>query len=239
MPKTFRSSRAIAALASVLFACSTFDTQTNAGYKGAPAYSGTRQVSRSLGSLFANFSQIGELIPITFNLLDLPLSLVADTLLLPVTIPAQLRYSAEQERSARIDIEQPSVSVGARNAPPLRQAARLFEECSSLVSNFKERYVDCYSISADITVENASGVRTLKGIAYKDEIRAFLEPQRGTVRFIRYIDPQYEIEGKRVRIRATRIDSKDSSRIPIELVVAEGADGGWRIVEEKSPGFVE
>ena len=46
-------------------------------------------------------------------------------------------------------------------------------------------------------------------------------------------------DGERVRIRATRRNSQTADASEIVLVVAPGADAGWRIVEETSVGWPE
>ena len=72
---------------------------------------------------------------------------------------------------------------------------------------------------------------------YKDEIRAVMEAKKGSGRFVRFIDEKYEVDGDKVRIRATREDAGLEERTPIELLLGRGADGGWRILEEKSVGW--
>jgi uncharacterized protein YceK len=214
--------------------CMTFDTRTNPGYSGPPMYSGARTAAGNAGQAFTAFN-----LPFfAFFVIDTVLSTVADTLLLPLTAFEQSKWSEARERRQRIDIEQPSLVVPAANEDPLRTARRLFKACENLARNLNPTYTDCYALDAKIEITDEDGdVRTLNGLEYKAEVRKVLEARRGGTRFVRFLEPQYEVEGQRVRVRAVREDSGVQKRKPIEFVFGPGSDGGWRILEEKSPGW--
>jgi uncharacterized protein YceK len=220
---------------SLLCGCMTLDSRINPSYNGPPAYSGTRRAVGNIQAAFMAFSPFG----MVFNTGDLLLCLVADTLLLPVTGFEQAKYSAERSSRARTDLEQPSLVFPAENEDPLRTARRLFKACENLARNMNPQYVDCYSISSkiEITEEDSDDTRSLTGQAYKDEVKAVILARRGGTRFVRYLDPSYELEGQRVRVKATREDAGIQERHPIEFVFGPGEDGGWRILEERSQGW--
>jgi uncharacterized protein YceK len=214
--------------------CMTFDTRTNPGYTGPPMYSGARTAAGNAGQAFTAFN-----LPFfAFFLVDTVLSTVADTLLLPLTAIEQSKWSEARERRQRIDVEQPSLVTPAAKEDPLRTARRLFKACENLARNLNPMYTDCYTIEAQIEIKDEDGdVRTLTGKEYKEEIRAVITARRGGTRFVRYLEPQFDVEGDRVRVRAVREESGIQERLPIEFVFGPGSDGGWRILEEKGPGW--
>ena len=77
------SRRAVATLlcSALASGCMTFDTRSNPGYNGPPAYSGVRQAASNARQAFTAFN-----VPfLAFFTIDMVLSAVADTLLLPIT----------------------------------------------------------------------------------------------------------------------------------------------------------
>ncbi len=215
-------------------ACMTIDTRSKPGYTGPPAYSGTRTAAARVQGAFQGFNLVGMVL----NSVDVLLCVVADTFLLPITAFEQSKWSAARETRQRTDIEQPSLVFPADGEDPLRTARRLFKTCESLARNLNPQYVDCYSINAKIEVTDEDGdTRAVNGKEYKDEVKAVILARRGGTRFVRYFDPKYELEGNRVRVKATREESGFQERLPIEFVFGPGEDGGWRILEERSPGW--
>lgn len=232
-----RSARPLlAALLCICFAsaCMTIDTRSNPGYSGPPAYSGTRTAAARVQGAFMGFNLVGILL----NSVDVLLCMVADTFILPLTAFEQAKWSEEREQRARTDIEQKSLVFPAEGEDPLRTARRLFKTCESLARNLNPQYINCYSIDSKIEVTDEDGdTRTVNGKEYKEEVKAVLLARRGGTRFVRFFDPKFELEGNRVRVRATREESGFQERVPIEFLFGAGEDGGWRILEEKSPGF--
>ena len=220
--------------AGLMCGCMTFDTRTNPDYDGPPLYSGTRVA-------FSNFSAAFYALNLGFAgffLADGVLSGVADTLLLPLTVPQQLAWSKARRDALDASLEQPSPIQPARNEAALVTARRLFNTCNGLVRNQRLKYTDCYAVTARIEIqEDGETRRTLSGSEYKLEVREALARMRGTTRFVRYDDPVFEEEGDRVRVRASRIDPEFDDETTIELLMGPGEDGGWRILEEKSIGW--
>ena len=92
MPRVVRS-LLVPLLALGLSACMTFDTRTNPGYGGPRVYSGVREDLALLRNAFLSLD-----LPLLFMFtLDLPLCLVADTALLPLTIAEERGRGAERE----------------------------------------------------------------------------------------------------------------------------------------------
>jgi uncharacterized protein YceK len=224
----------VAAMCMLTAGCMTLDTRTNPSYSGPPVYSGTRVAAGYAGQTFYALN-----IPyFAFFTLDTALSLVADTVLLPFTIPEQIRWSERRQTEARTDIEQPSVILPPNQEAPEDTARRLFRACEPLARTLNNTYLDCYSANAKIEiVDEGEVVRTLTGTEYKEEIRPVMDAARGGTKFVRYADPTFERDGENVRITATRLDSELDGRTPIELIVGAGPDGGWRILEERSIGW--
>ena len=224
----------VLAVALVAAGCMTFDTRTNPSYDGPPAYSGTRLAA----SLFGQALYALNLPFAAFFGADVGLSFVADTVLLPLTIPEQLSWSTERANALRTDIQQNSVIVPPQNEAPGDTATRLFRACTSLVASMSRTYLDCYDATAKITVVDAERApRTFTGSEYKEQIAAYFEAARGGASFVRYSDPVFTVEDDRVRIKATRLDSRLEERTPIVLIVGPSADGQWRILEERSVGW--
>jgi hypothetical protein len=223
--------RAAVFCTALALACSTIDTRTDEGYVGARTYSGARQ-ALSLAKIA--FLQVN---PPFFALWvgDSVVSGLADTLLLPITIPEQIKQNRETVESLRTDVERPGVLRKIEGEEAIRTARRLFRECSSFVLNLDPRITDCYSIGAKIQLEESSEEFT--GAQYKLRLREEFAPLRGTGRFIRLKEPQFEEQPPNIVIRATREDSKEETRSPLTWVVGPGADGEWRILEERGAGF--
>jgi len=213
-------------------ACMTLDTQTNASYEGPQIYSGTRKDLEIFGPAFLSLN-IGWMM---FTLVDLPFSLVADTLLLPVTIPRDRASSATRAEELQVEHDRPALVTRQSGEAPVDVARRLFDACRERLRRQDAALTDCYAIDARITLTGGS---SLTGAQYKGVIRAALDRNQATGVFVDWRDPSYAADGERVRIHATRRSSSEPVESPLELVVAAGSDGGWRIVEEASVGYPE
>jgi hypothetical protein len=222
---------AAALCAALALGCSTIDTRTDDGYVGARTYSGARQ---SLNLAKLAFLQLNPPF-LALWLGDAVLSGIADTLLLPITIPEQSKLNLATSEALRTDIERPGLLRKIEGEEAVRTAKRLFRECSSFVLNLDPRITDCYSIAAK--VELTEGSEELSGAQYKLRLREEFAPLRGTGRFIRLKDAKFEEHAPNIVITATLEDSKEETRTPITWVVGPGSDGEWRILEERGPGF--
>jgi len=227
--------RIFAAAAALLVAasgCMTVDTQLDKGYKGPRVYSGVRKDLRLMGPAFLRLNFGWVLI----TLFDFPFSLVADTLILPVTIPRDLDRSRVEEEHERVDTERPALVSPDAGEALADTAKRLFEACRTLLHKQSPDLADCYSIDAAIAI---TGAQPLRGAAYKLEVREAIDHNRDDGIFVDWRDPVFEPEGERVRVHATRRSSREPPETPIVLVLGAGSDGGWRIVEETSVGWPE
>jgi hypothetical protein len=217
--------------------CSTYDTLRDSGYTGPRVYSGARQALSLAKSAFLRVN------PPEFALWvsDSLLSSVADTLLLPFTIPQQSRMNAAVVESQRLDVEQPGVLPKIANEEPQRTARRLFQMCNSLLVNFDAHLTDCYSIHAkiEITADDKPGgeAETLDGAEYKKRLRSEFASLAGTERFIRLRNAKFEEALPNVRVTAERADQKTEKKGSLVWVVGPGEDGEWRILEEQGAGF--
>jgi len=210
----------------------TLDTQLDKGYKGPRVYSGVRKDLRLMGPAFLNLS-FGWVV---ITLFDLPFSLVADTLILPVTIPRDLDRSEAEAEQERVDSERPALVHANAGEAPADTARRLFDACRVLLRRQTPELSDCFSIEAVVTV---AGSQPLRGSAYKIELREAIERNRDDGIFIDWRDPVFEPADERVRVRATRRSSREPPETPLEFVIGPGSDGGWRILEETSVGWPE
>ena len=217
------------ALAAFALGCNTIDTRTNQGYRGPRTYSGTRVALSLAGSAFMRLNPP----EVALWLGDAALSATADTLLLPITIPEQIRLNRETAQRLRTDVEQPGVLRPINDESPLNTAKRLFRECSSHVLNIKPELTDCYSIDAKIELDGEE----LTGAEYKTRLRAEYLPLRGGSSFVRLRDPDYEVREGSVLITARRLEADTQERTPITWIVGPGPDGVWRILEERSQGL--
>jgi uncharacterized protein YceK len=210
--------------------CMTIDTQTDEGYEGPRTYSGVRRDLTILPDAFLSFA-----IPwVGIALVDLPFSFLADTVILPVTIPREAERARKHEEEARVDVERPSVVTPAAGEAPVATAHRLYTECAKLLKEQDSHFADCYSIDATVEI---IGSQPMRGADYKIELRKALKRDASDFVLIEWRDPEFSADGERVRIAVKRAISEDATRIPVALVVGPGADGGWRILEEIGPGF--
>ena len=223
---------AVALLALTASACMAIDTQTNKGYKGPLVYSGTRYDSGMFGNALVGFN-MGAMM---FALIDFPFSFLVDTVLLPVTIPREMARSDKAAEEAQVASERPSPVQPRANEEALATAQRLFTACDKLLRERDPHLADCYSIDAKIEL---TGEPPMSGAEYKPLLREGLERAVTAYQSLDWRDPQYQVEGERVRISAVRGSSADPARTPLVLVVGPGADGSWRIVLEQSVGWPE
>ena len=222
----------VLALALACSGCMTLDTMNDRGFRGPWAYSGARADLRMISSTFLSLSW-----PLTiFFLVDLPFSAVADTFLLPVTLPRERRRLAELEEVQRVDVEQPALVRPEPGEPPEETAERLLERCRALSRALAEELLHCYSLDARIALrlasEPAGAARRLTGAQYKLELRDALEQLRYLGDSIDWVEPEFEREGDAVRVIATRTSANSPATYPQRLLVGPCADGGWRILEE-------
>ena len=228
-------SRSLACLFALLLAapgCMTIDTQLGRGYEGPYIYSGTRKDLEIMGPAFLRLS-LGWVI---LTLIDLPLSLVADTLLLPVSISRDAARDQRIEEKTQVATDRPALVRAKSGEAPADTARRLFDECRTLLRQQNSQLADCYAVDASISI---SGGAALRGSQHKLAVREAIEHHQDAGITVDWRDPTFAVEGERVRIQATRRSTRDPSESPLVLVVAPGADGGWRIVEETSVGWPE
>ena len=153
------------------------------------------------------------------------MSLLRDSKVLSLGLPFALVLSATTQASGE--------------AQALAAAKQLFERFVALADAFDERYVDLYADTAVIRNRRVyptgqTRTMTVSGSDYKAMIRkvmlfAKLRGDRST-----YSDVSYVVEGRRVRIVATRFSELKRYSSAYELVVAPSASGEWLIVEEHS-----
>jgi uncharacterized protein YceK len=210
----------------------TLDTQLNEAYDGPQVYSGVRKDLEIMGPAFLNLS-LGWVV---ITLFDLPFSFVADTVLLPVTIPRESGRSVERAERLQVETDRPALAHASPGEPPLDGARRLFDACRERLRRQEEGFSDCYAVDARVSL---AGGQVLRGADYKRVVRQALSRQQATGVFVDWRDPVYALEGERVRVRASRRSTGEPAESALELVVARGSDGGWRIVEETSVGFPE
>jgi len=229
-----RIGRAAAALLLGLSAsaCMSIDTNTNQSYTGPAVYSGTRYDLGGMGNALIDF-QIPWLM---FLVMDLPFSLVADTVLLPFTIPRDSARSEKQTEEMQVSKERPSPATPFKDEPPLDTAKRLFQACEKMVLRLDPHLADCYSIDAQVEVD---GGPPLRGGDYKLMLREGIERASFKGETVDWREPEYAVEGERVRIKAMRGSNVEPPRSPMVLVVGPCPDGSWRILEEQSIGWPE
>lgn len=229
------SPRLLAGLLALLLAapgCMSLDTQLSPGYEGAYVYSGARKDLEIMGPAFLNLS-IGWVMLTAF---DLPLSLVADTLLLPVSIRRDQERAKRIETRTQVQTDRPALVHAKPGESPSDTARRLFERCRDLLRRQDDQLTDCYDVDASVALEDGRGLR---GSEYKLLVREAIAREQSEGISVDWREPVFELVGERVRVRATRRSSRDAGSSAIELVIAAGPDGGWRIVEEKSAGWPE
>src|SRR5262245_28100723 len=208
------------------------DTQTNKGYRGPYVYSGTRYDAGLFGNSLVNWDFFGMM----FAAFDLPFSFLADTVMLPVTIPRDSARAETRATEVQVASERPSPVQPRAGEAPLATAQRLFTACETLLVDRDPHLADCYSIDAQIVLADQPPIR---GAEYKPILREGLERAVASYQSLDWREPTYEVEGERVRITAVRGSSVDPARTPLVLVVGANPDGSWRILEEQSVGWPE
>ncbi|HXZ86417.1 MAG TPA: YceK/YidQ family lipoprotein [Myxococcota bacterium] len=233
-----RALRAAAVLAlGASLGCMTIDTRRDPSYHGPWVYSGVRKDGALLDSVHEpNLGQeVGALLFwSTFLAMDAPFSFLADTALLPITIPEDRKLDADKAREAQVNSERPSPIEPTPGEDALATARRLFATCAELLHDQDPHLSDCYSIDAQVEL---AGGGSLRGSEYKQAVRAGIERNASAGRYVEWRNPTFSADGERVRIDATRASSVDPPRTAITLVVGPCADGGWRIVSETSIGW--
>ena len=211
--------------------CMTIDTQTDEGYDGPRTYSGVRKDLTILPDALLSFS-----IPwVGISLVDLPFSFLADTVILPVTWPKESERQKKVAEEMQVATERPPVIQPIEGDKGVDTASRLFKECARLLHDQNPHLGDCYSIDAKVEI---TGQDELRGAAYKTVLRRALERDASDGILVEWRDASFGSDGERVRIAAKRVTSANATRLPVVLIVGPCADGGWRILEEISPGFL-
>jgi uncharacterized protein YceK len=218
----------------LLSGCMTLDSRNDPDYEGSPIYSGTRLAVRHTGYALYRFNML-----MFGYLADVPLSFVADTLLLPVTIREQAARQAEPAGAAASSFERqaPSLIGATAGGPPIPNAKRLFAACRVRCERLDPALADCYDVEARIVIETDAGRTELTGAEYKRRIHEALAGVDEALAFVSLRDPVYSEQRGLVRIEAERLASFGAERQHVTLVVGPGSDGGWRIVEEVSAGW--
>lgn len=212
--------------------CMSLDTQLNRGYEGPYVYSGVRKDFEIMGPAFLKLSFGWVLI----TLFDLPFSLVADTVLLPVSIPRDSERAQRVAERTQVESDRPALVHAKAGEAPADTARRLFEECRALIRRQDADFTDCYSIDASISL---AGAQPMRGAEYKSILREAISLDQKEEIFIDWRDPVFEPEALRVRVRATRRSTREPTESALELVIGAGSDGGFRILEETSVGWPE
>jgi uncharacterized protein YceK len=204
----------------------TVETRTNEHYEGPRTYSGTLADLELIGVSFMG----GGSFYFLASAMDLPFSLVADTVLLPMTIPEEIARSTVVEHALRTDLEQPGPVRPIANVDPQRNAEQLFESCVLLFQRLDPDVTDCYSL--DARVVGADG-HPVHGGDYKERLRQALTLLHRSGGFVAFHEARYHDEGERVRIEATLETSFMPERAAVVLWVGPGTDGDWRILAEQ------
>jgi uncharacterized protein YceK len=211
--------------------CMTIDSQRDPGYQGPAVYSGVHKDM----ALLASTRSMGEILfALSFAAVDLPFSAVADTVLLPVTIPKDRRREQDQAAETQTGSERPSPIEPIPGEDALATARRLFLTCAQLLHAQDSHLADCYSVDADVEINGGS---PLRGSEYKQALRVGMARDLAAGQLVEWREPSFSADGARVRIDATRASSSEPSRSPLVLYVAPCADGAWRIVAETSIGW--
>ncbi len=208
----------------------TIDTQNDEDSGLPRTYSGVRKDLDILPGAFLSLS-----IPwFGLALVDFPFSLVADTVILPITIPREAERAKALAEEARVDSERPSVVKPLAGEATVDTAHRLFTACANLLHAQDPRLSDCYSVDAKIEI---TGGESMSGADYKPLLRAGLARDASDGALVAWREPSFASDGERVRIGATRASSTSPTRLPVTLIVGPCPDGAWRILEEISPGL--
>jgi uncharacterized protein YceK len=210
--------------------CMTLDTRANAAYDGPRTYSGTQRDAQAIGPALLAFSPF-----FVFHLVDLPFSLVADTLLLPITLPEERERRARIAAAVSTETEQPAPVAPLPQESAEETARRLFETCRERLEQMRGSLADCFSIDARVQTQG----ELVSGAAYKARLRDALARLRRSGDFITWRDPRFSDAGKRVRIVATLARAQSAEVQAIELLVGPGADEGWRVLEARGVDWAE
>ncbi len=214
------------ALLLLLSGCMTYDTRTDGGYDGPRVYSGTRLAAAQAGDQFMNLNLPWVML---FGL-DLPFCLVADTLLLPWTIPEEIERAKVLRQDLQTTDERGSVISVVAGTPPVAAAKQLFDACVERLHRYNPLLTDCFSQDARIFYDEGEP-RMLSGSEYKKRVRAVLAEFQWHGDFVTWRDAQYAQEGDRVRIEVERSSSERGEAGHVTLWAAPGTDEGWRFVE--------
>ena len=229
----------LALLLGLLPGCMTVQTRTDTGYSGARTYSGSRSDLAMMGEAGMSLN-LGYVV---IGLVDLPFSFLADTLLLPVTIPEEReRLASGVVEATRVDVQVKSPVSGVEGTAPLEMAKRLYRECLARVEKLEPSLTDCYSVDARVTVvatgsQGRVEAREISGAQYKAYLRGRIERAREDGDYVTFRDATFELEGDRVRVRMIRVAASTSMRHQVSLLMGAEDDGGWRILEERSAGW--
>ncbi len=227
-----RCALAALALAGASTGCMTVDTLRNPAYDGPRTYSGVRYDLRNVGPALLSFSPM-----FMFYLIDLPLSVVGDTLVLPVTIPRERERRAALAERTRTDVDRPALVASVPGELPAAAARRLFEACRQRLEAMRDALADCIAVDARVELDG----RVIDGAAFKKHLLRGLARLRGSGDFVAWRDPRFEtLADGHVRIEATRAIASDAATAALVLVVGPGPDGGWRVLEASGldwPGF--
>jgi len=210
----------------------TMDTLRNPGYDGPRVYSGTRKNLHIWPNALIDFNLPFFLL----STVDFPLSLIGDTVMLPVTIPQDSERAAKDKEERRVDVERVAAISPREGESAAATAHRLFTACAKLLHEKDPHFADCYSIGAKVEI---TGSDPVTGAEYKPELRDGLERWRSAGETLEWRDPSFAEDGGRVRISVKRAVSTNGTRLPVSLIVGPSSDGGWRILEEIGPGLTE
>jgi uncharacterized protein YceK len=210
--------------------CMTIDTQNDEDYEGPRTYSGVRKDLGILPDAFLSLS-----IPwVGIALVDLPFSFVADTVILPWTMPREAERSGKVAEETQVATERPPVIQPIAGDASVATANRLYTECAKRLHEQDWRVGDCYSIDAKVEI---TGADPMRGADYKKVLRDGLARDASDGVLVEWREPSFASDGERVRISAKRASSSSATRLPVMLIVGPCGDGGWRILEEISPGL--
>ena len=211
----------------LLGACMTLDTRNNAGYQGPRTYSGVRA---DLGLVKGGFLSLNIPAMLLF-LADVPLCLVADTALLPLTLREERERQAARALTQSFEREAAGLVRPLAAAPPEENARRLIKACGSYLAQLDPTAAHCFSIDARVHRE---GGTTQTGRSYKIELAARLDELRQNGGFLAYRDARFVLVDEGVQVEAVFVSSI-VERAPVRLLVAPGADGDWRVIEAWLP----
>jgi uncharacterized protein YceK len=214
--------------ACLAWGCMTYDTRSDVSYDGPRVYSGTRLAASQAADQFMNLNLPWVML---FGI-DLPFCLVADTLLLPWTIPEEIERREALRQSLQTADERPSVISIAPGTEPLTAARELFEECVERLQRYNPLLTDCFAHDARIFYHEGEP-RMLTGAEYKPRIRAAVAEFQSRGEYVTWRRPRYLPlpDAERVRIEVDRSSSERGDLGKLELLVGPGPNGGWRIVE--------